>query len=147
MKAKEALDIARQWVDEHGSKMAGFSGAYLTGSVLWLSEDDIVPPTSDVDMRLIFSVQPTEWSFKISYRNVVLDVACESLEENLDPDVKARSGSSVGHFCKNNIISDPTGALAAIRDVVRATYIPQRAVLGCRRFPRISAYRPHAVGL
>ncbi len=48
MRVKEAKALARQWVLEEGQHLAGFYGAYVAGSVSWLTDDADLPATSDL---------------------------------------------------------------------------------------------------
>lgn len=130
MTAREAMDIARQWVNAEAISMEGFAGAFFTGSVLWMADDAQVPATSDVDLHVLLSVKlPKPSNQKFRYHDVIFDVGFESLAQNLDPEAKARSGLWACHFSRDNVISDPTGALCKIQEVVRGSYTRERAVL------------------
>ena len=53
MLVKQGKEIARQWVMERGSQTPGFCGAFFIGSLNWKSDNEDIPSTSDIDIRIV----------------------------------------------------------------------------------------------
>jgi hypothetical protein len=50
---RDAKAAARSWVEEEASRLPGFLGAYLAGSLRSRPDGDPFPASSDVDLRIV----------------------------------------------------------------------------------------------
>jgi hypothetical protein len=78
MDAREARAIAEQWVAELVDGSPGEAlGAFTYGSVNWMSDNDPVPPTSDLDLVVVVpEVEPARHRvFKRSYGGMAIEAS------------------------------------------------------------------------
>ena len=50
MNVSQIIELTKEWVELHGSKIPGFMGAYLVGGVNFMSPDEFFPAYRDVDL-------------------------------------------------------------------------------------------------
>lgn len=129
MNLHQARAIARQWVVEEAAGMDGFHGAFLTGSAIWLPRTAAFPPTSDVDMMLVYDRPagsaddlPTAPG-KFGFRDVVLEASWIPARELHSPDLVLGNYHLAGSFrSADHILADPTGALGGLVPIVSRDY-------------------------
>jgi len=110
----QAKDLARKWVIEEGTKIPGFSGAFIAGSITLLQDDDVLAPSSDVDLFLIVSDPPPIKIGKFIYQNVLLEGSYVSEDQFQAADLML--GSEVASSFKAAIIlSDSSGRLSKLQ--------------------------------
>ena len=129
MLVKQAKDVARQWVEADATKTPGFQGAYFAGSANWLGDDAEFPATSDLDVNLVVDgpLPPLKLG-KFIYRGVLLEVTYLPRDALRSPEAVLGSYHLAGGFRTRSIISDPSGALTALRDAVARQYARRRWV-------------------
>jgi hypothetical protein len=122
----DARSIAHQWVEEHAAPLPGFAGAYLSGSMTVLPDEAVLPDASDIDIKILIDATEVDADIqKCLYRGAVIDVSHGSLEHVRTPEAVLGTYYTAVHFMHPCILSDPTGHLAAIREVVQREY-PRR---------------------
>ena len=123
MQVHDAKGIARSWVLDQGQHIPGFDGAYFAGSVNWLTDDDRLPPTSDLDINVVIgdgSVPATR--YKLIRDGVLLEIS------ELPLDLLRTSEQVLGHFALAGgfrvpgVILDPTGHLTTLQSAVSAEF-------------------------
>jgi hypothetical protein len=119
---QQAKDAARQWVMAQASKIPGFMGAYLSGSILWLPEDALLPPSSDVDVFIVLADPPPLKLGKFFYRDVLLDVSYMQGEQLQSPGPILGQPYLASSFSVPNILVDPSGRLARLQAAVSRDY-------------------------
>src|SRR5688572_23538049 len=79
MKSKQVIAHARSWVEQHGSKVPGFCGAHLLGSILRSAPDAPFPSYRDVDINLIVldESHPTQTN-NVDYNGLILEFSTVS---------------------------------------------------------------------
>lgn len=123
MIVSEAKEHARQWVVEEGSKLPGFQGAFLTGSVTWLSGDAELPAASDVDIHVVLEgFEPPEKLGKFEFRGALLDVSFTTFEQLGPADQILGDHQTAGAFRAPNVILDPSGQLTELQTAVSNEY-------------------------
>ncbi len=129
MLVRDAKEIARQWVSEEGSRIAGFCAAYHAGSAIWLPSGSTIPPTSDVDVMVVISdLDHPARRGKFLYRDVLLDVSYVPSDQLGSPDQVLGDYHLAGAFRRPSIIADPSGRLATLLPVVSTDYPRRRWV-------------------
>ena len=129
MTVKDAKAIARQWVTEEASSTPGFHGAYYAGSVNWLPDDAILPPTSDVDVWVVHTDSiPSDKLGKFIYRNVLLEVSYQPTDQLQSPDRVLGDYHIAGSFRTPSIILDPSGQLTALQVAVSRAFAKRQWV-------------------
>jgi hypothetical protein len=123
----EARSLAREWVSAEARDVTGFQGAFLTGSAIWRSDSEELPPTSDVDMMLVLGgpLPPVKLG-KVRYRGAVLDVTYLAAEQVRSPDDVLGSYYLASSFVRPSILLDPTGRLRALSEIVSKEYARRR---------------------
>ena len=129
MVVKDAKNIARHWVVEEASSTPGFSGAFYAGSTNWLSDDAILPATSDLDLWVVLAdPNPREKLGKFIYRDVLLEVSYTSFDQLGSPESILGDYHMAGSFRTPSIIADPSGRLTKIQAAVSKDYAKRRWV-------------------
>ena len=134
MKAAEAKNIARRWVEEEAAELPGFAGAWLMGSLNWLPDEAELSPTTDADMQLSFedeaSRERTEATLphKFLRDGLILEVGCGLLRAVSDSD-EVLGNLFACAFAAPNVLSDPTGTLERVHKAVAPEYAKLRWVL------------------
>jgi hypothetical protein len=124
--AGAARAAARSWVAEHAAGVAGFGGAFFTGSVSDLPDDAETPPFSDVDVAVVVAEpERRPGPGKVPYGGVLLDVWFPTWAE-----VAGAAGSYhlAPSFAGDHLIADPTGRLTALRREISASFTSPDAV-------------------
>ena len=123
MIASEAKERARQWVTEEGIKLSGFQGAFLTGSITWLSDDADLPAASDVDLFVVLDGSaPPEKLGKFVYHDALLEVSFTTFEQLGSAEQLLADHQRAGAFRAPNTISDPSGRLTELKIAVSKEY-------------------------
>lgn len=132
MLIKQAKRVACDWALREVSRLPGVHGVYLAGSVNWLPDDAVLPPTSDVDLNVVFTgrsqaIAPS----KFVYDGVLLGVTSLSLEELRSPEQVLGHYHLAGGFRTPSVILDPSGHLTALqravsRDFARGEWVRRR---------------------
>lgn len=131
--AAEAKRIVRDWVEEEASKTPGFQGAFLIGSINWRTEDEPMPPTSDVDVRIVVDIDDHELIAEQGLRQQIRSIQGVTLDFGFDPISRVGTPEQVlgnytlaCHFSVPNILSDPSGHLTKIQKAVEKHYAQRR---------------------
>jgi hypothetical protein len=126
VKAGVAKEIAREWVTREGTRLPGFAGAFLHGSINWLGDDDEIEPTSDLDVMIaIDGVMPAEKPGKFEYRGVLLEISYLPDDELRTTEQVLGRYNLAGSFHGASVIADPTGRLRELQRQIALAY-PQR---------------------
>ena len=130
IKVSAAKELARAWVDSEASKLPGFAGAYLAGSITYMADDARFPTCSDVDIKvLIDGFEPPENLGKFVFADVILEVGYASLDDFKDPEKILADYHLAGAFRGPTAISDATGRLLELRQYVGARFAQRKWVL------------------
>jgi len=129
MLVHQAKAVARQWVIEEAGKVPGFHGAYFAGSANWLPADAPLPPTSDLDINIVFAgPNAPNQRRKFVYKNVLLEVTALSIAQFQSPDLILGHYHLAGGFSTPSIILDPSGQLAELQATVSSAYAKRQWV-------------------
>jgi hypothetical protein len=119
MLVAQARAVARRWVLDDASAAPAFAGAFFVGSATALAPAATLPPTSDVDVRVVVDVpDPPDKIGKFAHDGVLLDVSYVSADRLRSPDQVLGDYLLAGDMRWSELIADPTGQLAATRAVV-----------------------------
>ncbi|ETK32160.1 hypothetical protein [Microbispora sp. ATCC PTA-5024] len=126
MKVAQARAAAAGWVAEHAAGTAGFAGAFLSGSAVWLPDEAELPPASDVDVTVVTAgaTAPPKLG-KVPWNGVLVEVTYTTWDAIGPPDAVLGSYHLAGCFRADTIVADPTGRLTALRAAVSAEH-PRR---------------------
>ncbi|MDQ4044308.1 MAG: hypothetical protein M3173_02520, partial [Chloroflexota bacterium] len=119
MHVGEARSIARRWLSEHVAPLPRFRGALWHGSMLTLPDDAPLDPLSDVDLIAVFDAPPADLRpGKQPIEGVMLDVTVLPWRDVRDPESVLANHQLAPSFRSPELLADPSGDLAALRDVV-----------------------------
>lgn len=123
MNVGQAKRIARQWVREEAGSIPGFSGAFLHGSVMWLSDGVTLSETSDIDVMVVVNTpDPPAKPGKTRFQHGLLDVSLISVDDARTPEQVLSLYNLAGSFRTPGILADPTGRLNALQSAVARDY-------------------------
>lgn len=133
MKVHEVKEIAEQWVSEHAAKIPGFAGAFYTGSITSLPDQEDYTTSSDVDLHIVIDGEKPEDTkhVKFIYKGIILEPNYDSSQQYRTPEQLLANPFWAFHFRVPNIISDPSGHLTALqqavaRDFTRRQWVEKR---------------------
>ena len=111
-------NIAQHRVRQEGSRLPGFGGAYLVGSVTTFADGVALPATSDVDIAVVSDCAPSPRLGKFVYRHLLLDVSFVAWKQvRSHESVHGHSQMAAG-FRAWNILADPSDHLTRIQEKV-----------------------------
>jgi len=123
MKVSLARNHAIEWVTNYASLKEGFRGAYFSGSTIELSQDTVLPSTSDIDIVIVTaSDSPPLKLGKFLYKNTLLEVTYLSWDQLQIPEEVLTSYHLAGSFRVDTIISDPTGHLRRLQNYISTNF-------------------------
>lgn len=130
MNVADVKDVARRWVSEVAQGLPGFEGAFLHGSINWMSDDDPYPRTSDVDVGVVFGDgAPRAKLGKKLIDGVIVEGAAIS-HDRLATAEQLLGNFQLAHSLRtNSIIADPTGHLERVQTEVERRFGERRWVL------------------
>ena len=142
MLVSQAKDVAEHWVQSEGSKMPGWRGAYLVGSITTLQDWAAVPETSDVDVMVVLDEARAQKLGKFIYRGLLLEVSYAQWDEIQSFETVLGDSQMAGAYRAAHILADPTGQLTRLQEEVASQFairawVRQRClhardkVLGC----------------
>ena len=123
MLARTARAIARDWIDREVAPLPGFRGALWHGSVRDLADDQPLDAASDLDLILLFDTPPETFAGgKRLVDGALLDLTPLPWATLADPAALLANHQLAPSFWAPEIICDPNGDLAPIRDAVTAGF-------------------------
>jgi hypothetical protein len=126
---RHAKEIVRQWVMQEASNVRGFWGAFFHGSINWLSDEDSLPPTSDVDVMIVVdSPTPQEKLGKMLYQGMLIEASYLPMEQIRTAEQVLSMSHLAGSLRAASIITDPTGQLTRLQAIVSDDYAKSKWV-------------------
>lgn len=121
MRAGAARAVAAAWVRWYAAREPGVQGAFLSGSVLGMAADAVLPPWSDVDV-LVVRAAAAEKLGKFRWGGVLLEVTFVTWADLGAAEDVLGSWVFAGCFRGDGVLADPTGRLAGLRARVSAEF-------------------------
>jgi hypothetical protein len=124
MRVSQARRIARDWVLDEGSRLPGFAGAYVAGSITWMSDDAELAPTSDLDLNLVFdaTAEALPARHKLVRQGVLLELTHLPLDLVRTPEQVLGHAALAGGLRVPSVLLDPTGHLTALQAAVARSF-------------------------
>lgn len=120
---RRARDLAGEWITDEVHDIAGFHGAFLAGSAIWLPPEDTVVPASDVDVTIVLDTdRPPDKIGKFRYRDIMLDVSYMAAATLRSVDAVLGDYHLAGTLARPGILADPTGTLTTLQRDVAANF-------------------------
>ncbi|WP_195571355.1 hypothetical protein [Paenibacillus sp. 1001270B_150601_E10] len=126
MHTGQARMIVKEWIHDYGKKNQTYIGAYYSGSTLHLSDEDPLPPHSDMDVMLVIDdSEPREKLGKFRYKDLLMEVTILTWPELESVEGVLASYHLASSLRVNTIIDDPSGRLVRLQDQVEKLF-PKR---------------------
>ena len=131
MHVHQVIELAREWVELHGSQIPEFCGAYLFGGVTSLPKDATFPSYRDVDLIVVLKSGPKseEENLELPYKGVVLEVGFRGLEEHLNSQAVLSSPELAPNLAFTTVLADPMSILKPLHEEVAKQFAHRRWVL------------------
>jgi hypothetical protein len=130
MDVSQAIEIAKQWVEVHGSRVPGFYGAHFSGAINRLPRDALFPSYRDVDVYVV--VEDVEKSGqrqqKLFYKGIILETVFCNLDGYRSAEEVLSNPLSAHNLAVPSVISDPTGKLTELQRAVAQGFAQRRWV-------------------
>jgi hypothetical protein len=132
----EAKRIAKDWVEAEAPNTPNFRGAFLSGSVIWKDDEDLLLPGSDVDLKIIIDIDPDDSVFEGRlgqknqyYKGITIETTTSSFQDFSTPEKVLADFAYASHFSVTNILSDPSGKLSKIQKSVEEQFAQKQWVV------------------
>ena len=133
MRVGVAKAIAERWVRDVAATLPGFAGAFFHGGVTWLTDDQELLATSDLDLMVVLDGPQTGVKLgKLLVDGVLLDVTFLPRDEARSAEQVLGQYHLAGSLARSRVVADPTGELADLQAAVaggypRRTWVRRRA--------------------
>ncbi|MDJ0790235.1 MAG: hypothetical protein QNK05_25855 [Myxococcota bacterium] len=129
MQVAEARERARRWVAREAAPRPGFVGAFLSGSTKWSPPEAAHPPSSDVDVRVVFERldAPVTWEKSLE-EGLLIEGSAIALGQLGSGEALAHDPYLGGSLWHPVLLADPRGELDALARVVTREF-PKRALV------------------
>lgn len=129
MRVGEAKQIARDWVMQEVAREPAVRGAFFAGSTNWKADDEVLPLSSDVDVKLIVD-NPNGFRgyFKQAINGILLEVSYGATADFRSAETVLSNYFMAKHFTTDNIIYDASGTLAEIQATVKREFAARQWV-------------------
>jgi len=123
MNVEQAITIAREWVERHGSCTPNFVGAYLVGGILSLPPSAPFPSYRDVDVMLVLDGTPNQEGGDIAYNGLIIGCGVSSADAYRAPEGILADPGFAGNLGPDAmVLADPQGLLAPLHATVAREY-------------------------
>lgn len=112
MLAAQAARLAEAFVRTEAARYPGFFGAYLSGSMVELAADDVLPAGSDVDVVLVFENPAVCCHSKQDYEGILLEISPLPAHMFFDKETVLKTHYLAWAMAHGRILLDPTGTLS-----------------------------------
>ncbi|MGE3267596.1 MAG: hypothetical protein AB7P40_02540, partial [Chloroflexota bacterium] len=130
MRAGQAREVARHWVDAEAGAIPGLLGVYLAGSINGLPDEAELPATSDIDVMVVLDgPAPPLKPGKFRYQDALLEVSYLSADKFESAEQLLANFQLSPGFRAGAILLDPTGRLAEVQRPVAEAFAERAWVL------------------
>lgn len=129
----DAKRAAARWVSEVATALPGFSGAFLHGSINWMTDDSELPTTSDVDLFIVSQTPDlVDRPGKIRFEGVLLEVSIIDPNRLASAETVLSGHRFAGTFSRDCVLADSDDRLFGLQRAVSRDFSNRRWVQ--RRF-------------
>ncbi len=141
MNVGQVIELAKEWVEIHGSQTPGFCGAHLVGWINSAPLDAPFPAYRDVDLDIILQDQQADEPRDLPYKGLILEHGTLSSERYRSPEIVLSDPHLAANLAVDSILSDPTGMLVALHRTIAQEYTRRRWVLArCESEKRLARH-------
>lgn len=117
---REAVEAAREWLAARRGEIAGYRGAFISGSAARLADGDAVPAGSDLDVMVVADEEGCLG--KAFAGEIVIEGTVLAAGTALDAEAVLRDYHLAPGMTHGRIIDDPAGEIARAQAAVRERY-------------------------
>lgn len=129
MNIGQVIALAKEWVETYGSRIPGFCGAHLNGSLNYTPHDAPFSASSDVDINVVLQGAQTGNPQDLPYKGLILEYGSLSLERYRSSELVLADPELAANLAVDSILSDPIGILAPLHTTVAKEYPRRKWVL------------------
>jgi hypothetical protein len=129
MLVKQAKAAARAWVREAAGRTAGFAGAFFSGSINAMADEDPLPSTSDVDLLIVVDgpgLPPKPGKFR--WQGALIEASYLPAADVRTPEQVLGTPFLAWSLYHDSLILDPTGRLEELQSAVKIGYAQRKWV-------------------
>jgi hypothetical protein len=127
---EQVIERTKEWVSRQAAQFPAFLGAHLMGGITSMALSDPFPTYRDVDLHMILkddSDMPGE-SAEVLYNGLMIEAGFRQQMDYGSPEVVLSDPVIAGHMARPSILSDPTGFLSPLHEVVSREYARRKWV-------------------
>lgn len=122
MQAHHAITLAHEWLTFQLNNLPPLVGAHLVGSLAHLENDAPFPKGGDIDIHLVTNKIPNIKSIDTQYNGTIIECAFYPSRNYRNAQAILSHPYLAAHFCRDNILLDPSGKLKSIQSMVCENY-------------------------
>lgn len=130
MPTGQVIERTKEWVRIQAEQLPGFLGAHLMGGITSMALTDPFPAYRDVDLHIILKDDtdiPGE-NAEALYRGLMIEAGFRRQTDYSTPEVVLADPVIASHMAVPSIVSDPTGFLTRLHEVVTREYARRKWV-------------------
>jgi hypothetical protein len=144
MPTGQVIERTKEWVRMQSERFPGFLGAHLMGGITSMAVSDPFPEYRDVDLHIILKDDtdiPGE-NAEALYKGLMIEAGFRRKTHYSSPEVVLADPVIASHMAVPSILSDPSGFLTRLHEVVAREYARRKWVLA-----RCEAEKREAFGM
>lgn len=130
MPAGQVIERVKEWVRMQAEQLPGFLGAHLMGGITSMAASDPFPLYRDVDLHMIMKDDadiPNE-NAEVLYKGLMIEAGFRRQMDYRTPEIILADPVIASHMAVHSILSDPTGLLSQLYEVVSREYARRKWV-------------------
>ena len=130
MATQQVIERTKEWVSMQAEQLPGFLGAHLMGGITSMALCDPFPAYRDVDLHIILKddVDVPGENTEALYRGLMIEAGFRRQTDYSTPEVILANPVIAGHMAVPSIVSDPSGFLWRLHEVVAREFAQRKWV-------------------
>jgi hypothetical protein len=130
LSTEQVIERTKDWVRMQAEQLSGFVGAHLMGGITSMASSDPFPTYRDVDLHIILkdNIDIPGENAEALYQGLMIEVGFRQQKDYCTPEVVLADPVIASHMAVPSIVSDPTGFLTRLHEVVAREYARRKWV-------------------
>ena len=126
----QVIESTKEWVSRQAEQFPAFLGAHLMGGITSMALSDPFPTYRDVDLHIILhdDVDVPGENAEVLYQGLMIEAGFRQQKDYRTPEVVLADPVIASHMAVPSILSDPTGFLLQLHEVVSREYARRKWV-------------------